>query len=47
MLEFEASVEMRFESTFASPLEHTRQGPYLLVTKKLYDRVLEYSNDNL
>ena len=29
------------------PLEHTRQGPYLVVTKKLYDQVLEYSVDNL
>ena len=47
MLEFEASVKVRFESIFAWPLEHTRQGPYLVVTKKLYDQVLEYSVDNL
>ena len=47
MLEFEASVKVRFESIFAWPLEHTRQGPYLVVTKKLYDQVSEYSVDNL
>ena len=33
MLEFEASVKVRFESIFAWPFEHTRQGPYLVVTK--------------
>ena len=32
MWQFEASVKVRFESIFAWPLEHTRQGPYLVHT---------------
>ena len=44
MVQFEALVKVRFESIFAWPLEHTCQGPYLVVT---YDQPLEYSVDDL
>ena len=47
MLQCEASVKVRSKNIFAWPLEHTRHGPYLVVTKKLYDQVSECFVDKL